>query len=38
MDMGKIVVLETPKGFARSDNQLARAYLETLRNEFSVQS
>src|SRR5882762_1109160 len=30
MDKGKIVVLETPKGFVSSDNQLARAYLETL--------
>ena len=38
MDKGRIIVLETPKGFLGSDNQLARAYLETLRNEFSVQS
>jgi len=38
MDKGQIVVLETPKGFVSSNNQLARAYLETLRNEFSVQS
>lgn len=30
MDKGKIVLLETPEGFAKSDNQLARAYLETL--------
>jgi osmoprotectant transport system ATP-binding protein len=37
MDKGRIVVLETPKGFVGSDNNLARAYLETLRNEFSVQ-
>ena len=30
MDRGKIVVLETPDGFVRSENELARAYLETL--------
>ena len=34
MDKGRIVLLETPKGFANSDNELARAYLETLRNEY----
>src|SRR6202165_3230322 len=37
MDKGRIVVLETPKGFVSSDNQLARADLETLRKEFSGQ-
>jgi osmoprotectant transport system ATP-binding protein len=30
MDTGKIVLLETPEGFVKSENQLARAYLETL--------
>jgi osmoprotectant transport system ATP-binding protein len=30
MDKGRIVVLETPNGFAASQNNLARAYLETL--------
>lgn len=34
MDKGRVVLLETPEGFASSDNSLARAYLETLRNEF----
>jgi osmoprotectant transport system ATP-binding protein len=34
MDKGKIVLLETPDGFVKSENQLARAYLETLKNEF----
>ena len=38
MDKGRIVLLETPAGFAASGHQLARAYLETLRNEFSFQS
>lgn len=30
MDKGRIVLLETPERFAKSDNELARAYLETL--------
>jgi osmoprotectant transport system ATP-binding protein len=30
MDKGKIIVLETPKEFVRSDDPLARAYLETI--------
>jgi osmoprotectant transport system ATP-binding protein len=30
MDAGQIVLLEKPDDFARSENQLARAYLETL--------
>jgi len=30
MDKGRIVLLDTPEGFAKSDNELARAYLETL--------
>ena len=31
MEKGKIVVLETPENFTRSDNPLARAYLETIQ-------
>jgi osmoprotectant transport system ATP-binding protein len=38
MDKGRIVVLETPGGFVGSDNNLARAYLETLQNDFSVRT
>src|SRR5437870_3399108 len=34
MEAGKVVVLETPPKFMKSDNQLARSYLETLRGEF----
>jgi osmoprotectant transport system ATP-binding protein len=30
MDKGKIVLLETPAGFLKSDHQLARAYLTTV--------
>lgn len=30
MDKGRIVLLETPERFVKSDNELARAYLETL--------
>lgn len=30
MDKGRIVLLETPERFVKSDNTLARAYLETL--------
>jgi len=36
MDAGRIVLLETPAGFVRSENELAKAYLETLRNDFFV--
>jgi osmoprotectant transport system ATP-binding protein len=36
MDAGRIVLLETPEGFVRSENELARAYLETLKNDFGV--
>lgn len=36
MDAGKIVLIETPEGFVRSENGLARAYLDTLRNDFVV--
>ena len=32
MDKGRIVLLETPEGFTKSDNELARAYLETLKS------
>jgi osmoprotectant transport system ATP-binding protein len=34
MDKGQVVLLETPEGFANSDNALARAYLETLRSDY----
>src|SRR2546426_9992219 len=34
MDAGRIVLLETPAGFVKSENELARAYLETLKNDF----
>jgi osmoprotectant transport system ATP-binding protein len=34
MDAGRIVLIEKPDGFLRSENQLAKAYLETLRNDF----
>ena len=33
MDKGHIVLLETPAGFLNSNNELARAYLETIKNE-----
>lgn len=33
MDAGRIVLLESPQGFVRSENELAQAYLETLRSE-----
>src|SRR5438128_6834578 len=33
MDLGRIVLLETPGGFVRSSDEHARAYLETLRND-----
>ena len=36
MDAGRIVLLETPAGFVKSQNELAKAYLETLRNDFVV--
>src|SRR6185369_10428745 len=36
MDAGQIVLLETPAGFERSDNTKARAYVETLRLEQTV--
>jgi osmoprotectant transport system ATP-binding protein len=34
MAAGRIVLLETPQGFVKSENKLARAYLETLQSEF----
>jgi osmoprotectant transport system ATP-binding protein len=34
MDAGKIVLLETPQGFVKSEDARVRAYLETLRSEF----
>ena len=36
MDAGRIVLLETPAGFVKSKNELAEAYLETLRNDFLI--
>jgi len=33
MDKGHIVLLETPAGFLNSNNELARAYLETIKSE-----
>ncbi len=34
MDKGQIVLLETPQEFVKSKDEHARAYLETLRNDF----
>jgi osmoprotectant transport system ATP-binding protein len=34
MAAGKIVLLATPQEFVQSSDQLVRAYLETLKNEF----
>src|SRR5258707_9314346 len=36
MDAGRIVLLETPAGFVRSENELAKSYLETLKNDFAA--
>ena len=36
MAKGRIVLLETPQGFVRSANELAEAYLETLKSDFGV--
>lgn len=36
MDAGRIVLLETPEGFASSENNLARAYLDTLKSGVGV--
>jgi osmoprotectant transport system ATP-binding protein len=35
MDKGKIVLLETPDGFVKSGNELAKAYLDTLRSQLA---
>jgi osmoprotectant transport system ATP-binding protein len=35
MAAGKIVLLETPDGFVKSENKLARSYLETLRSDLA---
>jgi osmoprotectant transport system ATP-binding protein len=34
MDKGKIVLLESPEGFTKTENELARAYLETVKSEY----
>jgi len=34
MDAGKIVLLETPQDFVKSEDARVKAYLETLRNQF----
>ena len=34
MDKGKIVLLDTPQEFVKSNNEHARAYLETLQSAF----
>jgi len=36
MASGRIVLLETPQGFVKSNDEHARAYLETLRNDFAA--
>src|SRR5437016_5893313 len=36
MASGRIVLLETPQEFVRSDNELVRSYLETLRSDFVI--
>ena len=36
MDKGHIVLLETPEKFVTSDSELAKAYLETLTNDFAI--
>jgi osmoprotectant transport system ATP-binding protein len=36
MAAGKIVLLKTPKEFVQSEDAHARAYLETLRNDFVI--
>ena len=36
MDAGRIVLLGTPAGFLRSQDEHAQAYLETLRNDFVI--
>lgn len=36
MDKGRIVLLETPQEFVKANNEHARSYLDTLRNDFVV--
>src|SRR5437660_8346984 len=36
MDRGRIVLLNTPQEFVKSEDKHARAYLETLRNDFVI--
>ena len=36
MDKGRIVLLETPEGFVKSNNELAKAYLETLKSDVDI--
>lgn len=36
MDAGKIVLLETPEGFVKSENKLAMAYLDTLKSDLLI--
>ena len=36
MDAGRIVLLNTPPEFVKSHDEHARAYLETLRNDFDI--
>jgi osmoprotectant transport system ATP-binding protein len=36
MDKGRIVLLETPEGFVKSENELARSYLETVSEPPAV--
>src|SRR5437667_3316277 len=37
MDKGRIVLLDTPQGFVKSEDEYATAYLETLRNDFQTE-
>ncbi|HEX5703829.1 MAG TPA: ATP-binding cassette domain-containing protein [Pyrinomonadaceae bacterium] len=36
MSAGKIVLIETPEGFVKSENELAQAYLETLKADLAT--
>ena len=35
MSAGRIVLIETPEGFVKSENELAKGYLETLRADLA---
>ena len=35
METGRIVLVETPEGFLKSQNELAKAYLQTLGKEYA---